>query len=246
MDLSNEELVELYKVGFKGALDTLVENNQGIIYKLANSFQVSQNKSIDIEDLIQEGNIGLIDAAERYDPNHENKAKFITYAVHWINMRLHSYFNNNHISPEVETSLNKPVRNSEGDEKELVDYIEGVDYSFENVEEKLFREQLRRELEQVMQENNTLQEREVLGLHYGWYSDRILSLKEVGDILGSTESKAKSIEARALRKIRGSSWGVREMKRKQRMRLKRREVFDSLQPAFQEFLRATEQQKELQ
>lgn len=90
--MSNEELVTLYQNGYSGALDKIVEQNQGIVHKLAQRFAVNNNKSMDMDDLLQEGNMGLIRAAGKYNPNHENKAKFTTYAVHWINMRLYQVF----------------------------------------------------------------------------------------------------------------------------------------------------------
>ena len=39
-------------------------------------------KGLDYEDLVQEGNIGLIKAAERFDPDRE--VKFSTYAFYWV------------------------------------------------------------------------------------------------------------------------------------------------------------------
>lgn len=51
--MTNEELVQLYQNGDKQALNELVENNTGIVYKLANKFYVNMTSSIDKDDLIQ-------------------------------------------------------------------------------------------------------------------------------------------------------------------------------------------------
>jgi len=40
-------------------------------------------------DLIQEGNIGLMKAVKRYDPN--NGARLVSYAIHWIKAEIHEY-----------------------------------------------------------------------------------------------------------------------------------------------------------
>ncbi|MGD8376035.1 MAG: RNA polymerase sigma factor RpoD/SigA, partial [Acidobacteriota bacterium] len=49
------------------------------VVKIANEYR---NLGIPFEDLLNEGNIGLIEAAQRYD--HRKGTKFITYAIWWI------------------------------------------------------------------------------------------------------------------------------------------------------------------
>src|SRR3712207_7622501 len=89
--MTNEELVYLYQQGDKQVLDSLIEQNKGIVYKLVNKFYVEGTNSIDKEDLEQEGIIGLIIAAGKYDLNNPKKAKFITYAIHWIYSKINRY-----------------------------------------------------------------------------------------------------------------------------------------------------------
>ena len=222
--MTNEELVYLYQQGDKQALETLIKQNEKMVNKLVNRFITLNDKSIDKDDLFQEGCIGLMTAANKYDFENENKAQFITYAIWWINSKIYRYFKSNHRrytyskkNPRpYETSLNIPVRGKDGEEGELehIDFIEGVDYSFENVEEKVYIEQLRKELEQVMNERNTLQEREVLKLHYGWYNNRSMKMSEVGEVFNMSGRKAIEIENKALRKIRSSRWGLVEAKKR--------------------------------
>src|SRR3712207_259209 len=156
--MTNEELVYLYQQGDKQALDSLIEQNKGIIYKLVNRFYVEKTNSIDREDLEQEGTIGLIIAARKYDFNNEKKAKFITYAIHWIYSKINRYINQRNTNDE--TSLN--IHIGEDEENELIDTIKDIDYSYENVEEKIYIKELRQEIEEVMREYNTLEEREIL------------------------------------------------------------------------------------
>jgi len=40
-------------------------------------------------DLIQEGNIGLMKAVKRFDPNHN--VRLVSFAVHWIRAEIHEY-----------------------------------------------------------------------------------------------------------------------------------------------------------
>ena len=82
--MANEELVFLYQMGDKKALDKLVEQNSGIVHKIARKFNLEKINAVDEEDLISEGYIGLIKAANSYKFEIENRASFITYAVYWI------------------------------------------------------------------------------------------------------------------------------------------------------------------
>lgn len=208
--MANEELVYLYQQGDKQALDKLLEKNKGIVCKIANKYYLDGINSIDREDLEQEGYIGLIIAADRYDFNNEKKAQFITYAIHWINQRMNRYIRQRDTNEE--TSLNTPT--GEDCNTELLDYIEGVDYSFENIEDRLYNQQLRRELEEVMNSSNTLREREIIKLHYGWDKSR-MTLQEVAELFGISLERARQIKDQGFKKIRQSSWG----------RAKAREVF---------------------
>ncbi len=206
--MTNEELVELYQNGDKQALNKLIEKNIGIVYKLVNKFYVEGTNSIDKEDLEQEGFLGLIAAADKYKFDIENRAKFITYAVYWIYQKIQRFINSRNTN--TETSLNLPIW--EDGETELLDYIEDVDYGFENVEKKLYSQQLRKELDQVMRERLTLKEREILKLHYGWDKNKIMNPGEIGSLFKCTSSSIRNNESIALGKIRRSPWGVRKAK----------------------------------
>lgn len=65
--------------GDKQAIDRLVQANLRFVISVAKKYATEQ---IPLEDLVNEGNIGLILAAEKYSP--ENGVKFISYAVWWI------------------------------------------------------------------------------------------------------------------------------------------------------------------
>lgn len=213
--MSNEELVQLYQEGNKKVLEELIERNNKIIYKIANNYN-GVNRELEIEDLFQNGVLGLIKATEKYNFNNEKKAKFITYAIHYINRYINNCVNGTSIK-EVEnnkfyhqcTSLNKP--NGEDGEIELEDCIEDIDYGFENIEEKIFIAKLRKELEEVMESANTLRQREVLKMRFGWNS-KPMTLNEIGEIFNVSDTRVRDIEKSALRKLRNSTWAIKNMK----------------------------------
>ncbi len=206
----NEELVKQYQNGSKQALDDLLQQNIGIIKKIAENYNKIGKKGIEFDDLFNSGVIGLIAAAKNYDFNNEKKAKFITYAVHYINRQI-CICANGRSDKEIQNnklynftkSLNTPIGQDE--DIELLDIIQVDDNSFENVEYKLYLKQLRQELEKVMNECLSLREREVIKFLYGWECD-VMKMQEVGEILNITRERVRQIKENAFRKIRHTSW----------------------------------------
>ncbi|MGD8375262.1 MAG: RNA polymerase sigma factor RpoD/SigA [Acidobacteriota bacterium] len=61
------------------SVNDLVEANLNFVIQLAKEYR---NPAVPFEDLLNEGNIGLVEAARRFDP--DRGTKFITYAAWWI------------------------------------------------------------------------------------------------------------------------------------------------------------------
>ena len=84
--LSSEEEADLsrrIKEGDQEALDILTKSNLRFVVSVAKQYQ---NQGLSLSDLINEGNVGLMKAAKRFD---ETKGfKFISYAVWWIRQSI--------------------------------------------------------------------------------------------------------------------------------------------------------------
>lgn len=76
-------LARRIQAGDEDARNELVNANLRFVVRLASEFQ---GCGMDLEDLISAGNVGLITAAERFDP--ERGVKFITYALWWIRQAI--------------------------------------------------------------------------------------------------------------------------------------------------------------
>jgi RNA polymerase primary sigma factor len=84
------ELAKRAKAGDRQAMDQLIKCNLRFVLTIAKEYQYG---NIDIEDLINEGNIGLIKAVERFD---ETKGfKFISYAVWWVRQSIMQFIYEN-------------------------------------------------------------------------------------------------------------------------------------------------------
>ncbi len=72
--------------GDKEARDFLIENNQFLVLKIANLYRHAAGMGLDFEDLIQEGNVGLIKAVDKF--NVRKNVRLSTYATYWIHQRV--------------------------------------------------------------------------------------------------------------------------------------------------------------
>ena len=78
-----KELGALAQKGDQDAIQELARANLRFVISVAKKYQ---NRGVSLTDLIQEGNVGLVTAARKFDP--EQGVKFISYAVWWIRQAI--------------------------------------------------------------------------------------------------------------------------------------------------------------
>lgn len=133
--LTSEEevnLARLIKEGDKAAFDHLIKANLRFVVSVAKQYQ---NQGLSLPDLINEGNLGLIKAAQRFDETRG--FKFISYAVWWIRQAILQALAEQ--SRIVKLPLNK------------IGSINKVNRAFIKLEQKFEREPSIEELSEVLE-----------------------------------------------------------------------------------------------
>jgi RNA polymerase primary sigma factor len=112
--LTFEEEIELSarvkQGGLRGkeAKDRLVEANMRLVINIAKNYH---NPLVPFEDLVQEGAIGLMTAAERYDP--DKGYRFSTYATHWIRQAISRAIDNKAKAIRIPAHVSETLRKLE-------------------------------------------------------------------------------------------------------------------------------------
>jgi len=113
-----KELGRRIRNGDKKAQKKLIESNLRFVVSYVKKYR---GMGLGLLDLIHEGNIGLIEAAKRYDP--EKNVKFISYAVWWIRQAvihaLSHYSRIYHIPQKISDQMSEMKRVKSALKKEL-------------------------------------------------------------------------------------------------------------------------------
>jgi RNA polymerase primary sigma factor len=191
------------------AMTRLVEANLRFVVSYAKRYR---GLGVSFLDLIHEGNIGLIEAARRFDPTRN--VKFITYAVWWIREAMMHVLSDQtrafsfppklfaalHSSADI--SLNEPVNGR--DERmtgELGDVL-ALDL-VPPIEDEMIHQSDLDELTAALADLDG-KEREVVRLRFGLEDDEPWTLQEIGDRLHLSRERVRQIESRAKEKLRRS------------------------------------------
>jgi RNA polymerase primary sigma factor len=204
-------LAQKIQQGDTGALNELVLHNLKFVVLLANKFI---GMGLNIDDLIQEGNRGLIEAAKRFTP--DKNTKFITYAQFWIRKYLNESIvnfgrtvklphsqeyeiykektNGTYDKNLTNVEIDKPI-NDDG-ETTLGDII-----LKENFSDPFESEEQTNELNFFLSQLN-VEEVKVIKLFYGIEETKSLSTREVSKLVGMEEAKVNRVLKVARYKMR--------------------------------------------
>jgi len=194
----------------QAALTRLVEANLRFVVSYAKRYR---GLGVSFLDLIHEGNLGLIEAARRFDPSRN--VKFITYAVWWIREAMMHVLSDQtrafSFPPKLfatlhknsaDVSLNDPV--SGHDQRpagELGDVL-ALDL-VPPIEDEMIHQSDLDELTAALRDLDG-KEREVVRLRFGLDDDEPRTLQEIGDRLHLSRERVRQIESHAKEKLRRS------------------------------------------
>ena len=89
--LEEHLLLKEIRLGKSGARDKLIHSNLRFVITVAKKYQ---NNGLSLSDLISEGNLGLLKAAERFN-YEQDEVRFLSYAVWWIKQCIIQSLNDN-------------------------------------------------------------------------------------------------------------------------------------------------------
>lgn len=221
-DITKKEREEL--------LNELVVGNLRFVISVAKMYQ---NQGMDILDLISEGNIGLIKAANRFNP--ESGLRFISYAVWWVKQSIIASLNEYSRTIRVPSNIiqdNQKERKSNQDDEfsfnrdetnmnpfiptcvsldneinedgdQLIDII--PNRNAENPENALnSKEEIRKRVSLML---SVLDEREkiIIERYYGLNGVES-NLDDLGEQFGCTKERIRQLRDKAIKKLRNESY----------------------------------------
>ena len=180
------------------AREQLIHAHLRMVVNIARQYQ---RPGVEMLDLIQEGNIGLITAVDKFDPTQGHR--LTTLAFYWINKHIQRFLNN---EPDDLVSLDMEI-NDGAAILLLSDTIEDKgtilgDPTIQNIETQM-ENQERQQLVHNMLATLSPREQEVLRLLYGIDNYPVLSRNEIAKIIGVREEQVSRIKTRALDALRG-------------------------------------------
>jgi RNA polymerase primary sigma factor len=197
------KLAERIQAGDRQALNELVAANLRFVAQVARSYQ---GMGIAMEDLIGFGNIGLFEAATRFDPSRN--IKFISFAVWYIRAEIQKALND--FSRTVRIPSHKTRSEEYGEvstdvqinDEENSDTFGSRYLQAEEVKGDFERQQFQNELARLLEQINAKQA-EALVLFYGIGQEYPLCMEAIAEKLEVTGERARQLVRAAEKALRG-------------------------------------------
>ena len=189
-------LTQAARQGDAEAREQLIHAHLPLVVRVAKIYMPPCDE---IMDLIQEGNIGLIYAVDKFDPTRGTK--FSTYAFFWINKHIQRFLNH---EPDALVSLDIELTDS-SEHLLLSDTIADRStilggQTIQHIDAKIENEELQSKVREMLS-HLPEREREVLRLLYGLDNYPVLSRNEVAQIIGVTPQFISRIRIDSLRQL---------------------------------------------
>ena len=189
-------LAQRARQGDAEAREQLIHAHLLMVVNIARQYQ---RPGVEMLDLIQEGNIGLIKAVDMFDPAQGNRLS--TLAFYWINKHIQRFLNH---EPDDLVSLDMEI--TDGSETLLLsDTIEDKDTIFggqtiPHIDAVMEHEEMQRQVREMLS-RLPKREREVLRLLYGVDLRRSYTVSEVAKMLRISKVRVCQLRDRALTRM---------------------------------------------
>ena len=196
-----KELILKAKEGDLKAQNEILTANLRFVFNIASRYK---GKGASISDLISEGNMGLVKAIQKFDP--EKDVKFISYAVWWVRNSMQEFLKKRQVClnyEKEEESLERPILHNEfwhDDEDEYVTKKEIVMSDEEDEERRELHKNQKKIVDKIL-EKLSERERFIIEKYYGIDCEE-KNLEEIGNMLGITKERVRQIKAVSLTKLR--------------------------------------------
>jgi len=184
----------------RAAREELILSNQPLVFFIAKKYHVP---GLPLKDLVQEGNIGLMKAAETFDPA---KGKFGTYAFWWIKAYILRAIEESWLV-HTPSWQQEATRNDKGDGPvcQIVELDESATAPTEE-DDGPFKAASEHETKQVVQGMLTKlnpKERHIICLRFGiGNGGQDHTIEEIGRSVGLTPERVRQVLSKALTKMR--------------------------------------------
>jgi RNA polymerase primary sigma factor len=191
-DEQERVLAEQIKKGNKQALDELTSANLRYVVKVARQYT---GRGVALEDLISEGNIGMMKAAEKFDANKGKR--FVAFAAPFIRRSIEVAIDQQE-QRDQPLSMDEPIPLGSQNNFSLLNVLEDKDSP--RADQHTEQEALSTELQAVI---HLLDEREqtVVKHLFGIGCDH-LNMAEIASLTGLKRERVRQIRDKAVRKLR--------------------------------------------
>ncbi len=199
--LSAEEEARLSARILKGderALNKLIEANLRFVIVIARQYQ---GKGLSMEDLVSEGNMGLMKAASKYDATRG--LRFVNYAVVFIRRQIEKALDKESAEQRVESMRDGQTRSVDAPlgsktNVSLLSVLVNADSPM--ADQRVYDANLAEAIEQALTELNE-RERAVINAYFGIGEER-MTMAEIGEQMGLKRERVRQIRDRATRRMR--------------------------------------------